>query len=159
MAKRGFDMSGVEVSPSAINIVRDRLKKERLGAELKLFKGGQLPYNDNAFDAVIAWQVLCYNTWDSLKIAIQEIDRAFQDGGKFIGTMITTDDGSCRQGKKLDNCLYKIKVKSQKGLIIMAVDRKDLYKCFPSREISIGKFGFECKNLQSWHWVVTYEKK
>ena len=75
-------VSGVEVSRSAINIVRGRLKKERLSAELKLFKGSQLPYNDNVFDVVIAWQVLDYNTWDSLKLAVKEIDRVLRPGGE-----------------------------------------------------------------------------
>ena len=159
LLKRGFEVSGVEVSRSVINLVRARLKKEHLSAELKLIKGAQLPFNDNAFDAVIAWQVLDYNTWDSLELAVKEIDRVLKVGGKFIGTFTASDDVSCQHSKKLGKGVYQIKLKKQKDLVRMAVDRKNLHQCFPSKEISIGKSGFQYNNLQFSHWIVTYEKE
>jgi ubiquinone/menaquinone biosynthesis C-methylase UbiE len=159
LVRRGFKVSGVEVSSTAIRIVRRRLKKENLKAQLTVFNGTELPFKDGTFDAVIAWEVLDYNTWDSLKKALKEIDRVLRTGGKLICTFSRPQDGLVRNARKMGNCLYRIKNGQQQGCIKMALDRTQLRRCFPSRNICVGQFVFEYKNLQLWQWIVTYEKK
>ena len=66
LARRGFEMSGVEISPSALKIAKTRCNQESIQADLRLVSTGELPFHDDHFDVVIAWQVLYYNTWKSL---------------------------------------------------------------------------------------------
>lgn len=159
LLKRGLDVSGVEVSSSAIKIVRQRLKKERLKAELTLFNGNDLPFDDNTFNVIIAWHVLCYNTWDSLSAAVKEINRVLSPGGMFIGTMPVKGGGFYQHAKPLGQELYQLTMDSQKDMIVIIPDKKGLERCFPGIKITVGETGLSYKNLNSRHWIVTYEKK
>lgn len=59
LAQRGMTVSGIEISESALALTQKRIKESNLTADLKLgVPGAPLPWPDNSFDAVIAWQVL-----------------------------------------------------------------------------------------------------
>ena len=87
LARRGFAMTGVEVSVSAIEIAKKHCAQENIQADIQLYAGGRLPFENDCFDAVIAWQVLYYNNWESFFLAVQEIERVLRPGGIFVMTM------------------------------------------------------------------------
>ena len=70
LARRGFAMTGVEVSVSAIEIAKKHCAQENIQADIQLYAGGRLPFENDCFDAVIAWQVLYYNNWESFFLAV-----------------------------------------------------------------------------------------
>ncbi|PIQ55542.1 MAG: hypothetical protein COW02_02885 [Comamonadaceae bacterium CG12_big_fil_rev_8_21_14_0_65_59_15] len=158
LARRGFAMSGVEVSPSANDIAKKRCAQENIQVDLRLFVGGTLPFDDASFDAVIAWQVLYYNNWESFFTAIREIERVLRPRGVFIGTMAGVGDISHQMGKPLGDCEYISGVPGQEGAHLLIVEKEDLQRCFPNRLITVGEFYYQFDAAQSRHFIVSYQK-
>ncbi|MEK6878133.1 MAG: class I SAM-dependent methyltransferase, partial [Nanoarchaeota archaeon] len=81
-AKRGFDVSGIDISKEGIKITNSWLKKENLKADLKIgdiYK--KLPYPDNSFDAVIATGVIDHNEIQNIRKMILELRRVLRPNG------------------------------------------------------------------------------
>lgn len=157
--QRGFEVHGVEVSESAIASLDEKLKGMGLPSELKLIANGEIPYPDHFFDAVVAWQVLYYNDWDGLNLAVSEINRVLRPGGIFIGTMGAPGDISQIQGRALGNSLYESNVPGQEGAIVLILEENQLHQCFLGQTLKIGHFGHSYDDVHSRHWIITYEKE
>ena len=66
IAKEGFNCFGIDGSRVAINIAKNKLKREKLKSELKIGDIKKLPYKKNTFDCVIdnkLYNKLC-KTWN-----------------------------------------------------------------------------------------------
>jgi len=158
LARRGFQMSGADLSASALATTRGRLQTEGLHADLQLIEGGQLPLADDAFDAVVSWQVLTYNDWDSLRLMLAELDRILRPGGIFIATLSAPGDYMHVNGRPLGEGLYELQDRGQEGATIMIVEKEQIPGLFPGKSVKTGWFGFEFDGTPSRHWVVSYEK-
>ena len=158
LARRGFAMTGVEVSPSALQIAKTRCAQDNVQADLRLLDGGKLPFDNDSFDAVIAWQVLYYNNWQSLYSAMLEIERVLRPGGLFIGTMAGTNDVSHQMGKPLGDCEYISGVPGQEGAHLLIVEKHELQRCFPNRSITVGEFYYQFGDAISRHFIASYQK-
>jgi len=159
MARRGFEVYGAEVSKSAVEIVKVKLSGENLHADLRIIPDNRIPYDDDFFDVVIAWQVLYYNTWETLHQAVQEINRVLRSGGIFIGTMAAPGDVSHLNSTPLGNSLYASNVPGQESAIVLIVDKDQLPQCFPSKPLRTGHFVQSFEGIPTGcHWVVSYEK-
>lgn len=157
--KRGFECSGAEVSQEAIEITKKRVEEAGFNVDLRKIEGnGILPFQDEEFDIVVAWQVLCYNNWDTFTTMRNEIDRVLRPNGIFLGTMTATGDISHQQSKKIDEYLYESQVSGQEGAVMIIVDKEMLSHCFPNKEIQIGSYSYDFQGRQSKHWIVSYEK-
>jgi SAM-dependent methyltransferase len=157
LARRGFAMTGVEVSPSALEIAKNRCAQDSIHADLRLFEGGALPFDDNSFDAVIAWQVL-YNNWDSFHSAMREIERVLRPGGTFIGTMAGVNDVSHQMGRSIGDCEYISGVPGQEGAHLLILEKNELQRCFPNRSITVGEFYYQFGDALSRHFIAAYQK-
>lgn len=157
LVESGCDVSGVEVSESAIQIVKNKLNEKGLTADLKLIDDHNIPYKENSFDVVVAWQVLVYNDLDSFKLTMNEISRVLKKGGLFIGTMTAVGDQTYKISDKIGKYLYRSNVQTQDGAICIIVDSVDLDVFFPNKKLSVGEYFFEFEGITSKHLVVVYE--
>jgi len=158
LARRGFRMTGADVSASALHTTGERLAAAGLAAELQLIEGAKLPFADASFDVVVAWQVLTYNDWDSLPLALAELDRILRPGGIFIATLSAPGDFMEQDGKPLGNGLHQLQSRGQEGAVIMIVREEQVPACFPGKQLKTGWFGHEFDGIPSRHWIVSYEK-
>jgi SAM-dependent methyltransferase len=158
LARRGFSMTGLEVSASALEIAEKRCATENINANLRLFSGSEIPFEAHTFDAVIAWQVLYYNSWTSFYAAMDEIGRVLRPGGIFIGTLAGVGDVSHRMSKLVGDCEYISGVPGQEGAHLLIVDEEDLPRCFPGQKIRTGEFTYDFDGSKSRHFIVTYQK-
>lgn len=160
LAREGFSVHGIEISPHAIDKTAKRLEKEGLCAELKLLDTtSHLPYSDGFFDAIIAWQVLNYNNWESITTVIIELDRIMKSGGIFIGTMVAPGDISHVHSEPLGDGIYRSKVPSQEGCIVLIPEKEMLPRVFPNRNIETGEFYYSYGGITSRHFIVNYQKQ
>jgi ubiquinone/menaquinone biosynthesis C-methylase UbiE len=81
-AKRGVDVSAVDLTPNAIKIAEHHVELMGQKAELQVGSALDLPYPDNTFDAVWSRGVL-HVTSDTPK-AISEVYRVLKPGGRMI---------------------------------------------------------------------------
>lgn len=158
LARRGFQMTGADVSASALHTTGARLGDAGLSADLQLIEGATLPFDDASFDVVMAWQVLTYNDWDSLPLALAELDRILRPGGVFIATFSAPGDFMQQDGKALGNGLYQLQSRGQEGALIMIVEEAQIPGLFPGKALKTGWFGFEFDGIPSRHWIVSYAK-
>ncbi len=87
-AKDGFDVYGMDNSPSGLKKTKEKLKQHKLKAKLKnadCFK--TYPYKDNSVDAVISVQVIHHAKIKNIKKCISEITRVLKPKGYVFVTV------------------------------------------------------------------------
>ena len=82
LAKKGFDIFGIDIAEEGIELTKNWLKKDHLKANLKVGNiYEKLPYDDNFFDAVISTATLHHEKIENIRKAIGEIERILKPGG------------------------------------------------------------------------------
>lgn len=157
IAESGCEVYGVEVSKSAIHLVEQKLKEKSLNAKLTKVENHVLPYEDNFFDVVVAWQVLAYNSLQSFEETMIEISRVLKPGGLFIGSMTAVNDITHVMSEKVGDFLFESKVPNQIGATCIIVDKQEIQQFFPNKVLDIGEYYFDLGGVVARHWVVTYE--
>jgi SAM-dependent methyltransferase len=159
LAQAGFDVSGVEISDHALQKAASRIAEKGLAADLRCIRAGDvLPFPPARFDAVIAWQVLCYNDWNSLKSAVQELERVLRPGGIMVCATTQPGDISQTMSDSLGDGLYRSRVPGQDGCILVIPDRAMLQRVFPERQLEVGEFGYRIGSIVARHWLISYRK-
>lgn len=102
-ASEGFDVSGIDGSPSAIRTAADRLTKLGLIATLKVGDFCEkLPWLDETFDGVIENLSLYTNRRERIKQAILEIRRVLKPRGKFQSSWFDTETWGYGFGNEIE---------------------------------------------------------
>ena len=136
-----------------------RLNEKGLIAELHCIEPGlPLPWASDYFDAVIAWQVLYYNDWDSWRAVFHELDRVLRPGGVFICATAAPGDISQIIAEPLGGGLYRSSVPGQEGCILAIPDEIGIAECFAVRTIELGEFSYRLGEIVTRHWIVIYRK-
>jgi ubiquinone/menaquinone biosynthesis C-methylase UbiE len=79
-ARAGARMTGIDITPRAVELVRRRLEIERLEAQVLVADAERLPFADGSFDRVYSWGVL-HHTPDTAA-AVREAIRVTRPGGE-----------------------------------------------------------------------------
>jgi ubiquinone/menaquinone biosynthesis C-methylase UbiE len=79
---QGVRLTGIDLSPTMLEIARKRAEKLGLDADLKEGDAQQLPFPDAAFDSVVCTLSLC-NIPDD-RMAIAEMKRVLRPGGRLL---------------------------------------------------------------------------
>ena len=88
LAKARFDVTGMDFSKEALQLAKKWAKLENLKLTLK--KGDfheKLPFNKDAYDAVIAISCLQYHSKEALKFTLLEINRILKKRGLLFLTL------------------------------------------------------------------------
>ena len=81
-AKGGADVTGVDVSTSAIDLARTNFAQQGLRGRFDVANGEQLPFADNSFDLVFAHGVVQYTAHPQR--LVEECRRVLKPGGEAI---------------------------------------------------------------------------
>jgi SAM-dependent methyltransferase len=84
LCREGFKVSALDGSPTAISLLRERLNREGLDADLSVADASELPYPDNYFDCVVDLVCLMCNDYNDTKKIIEEVYRVLKKGGRFF---------------------------------------------------------------------------
>jgi len=83
-AREGFQISGLDISPSAIAFARSRLADDGLDADLRVGDVTDLPFPDASFDLAIDRYAIAYVGFSSALRAVAEVRRVLSPGGRFL---------------------------------------------------------------------------
>ncbi|HVZ45353.1 MAG TPA: class I SAM-dependent methyltransferase [Ramlibacter sp.] len=157
LARLGHRVQGVEVAQSAVEVASSRLLEAGLSGQVHLVgAGATLPFEDESFDAVVAWQVLYYNERATWSAAIAEIERVAAPGARILIATAAPGDISHRMSQALGDSIYRSQVPGQEGCMLLIPERDELAALFPGRELEVGEFGHEFGGTRSRHWIITY---
>jgi SAM-dependent methyltransferase len=90
MAREGFNVSGIDCSPTAIRKAGERLANEGLTADLRVGDNAALPWPDNTFDGVLENVSLYCNGSESIRAALSEMRRVLKPGAPLQASFFST---------------------------------------------------------------------
>ncbi|MDZ8221580.1 MULTISPECIES: class I SAM-dependent methyltransferase [unclassified Nostoc] len=82
-ARKGFSVSGIDASPSAIRYAQKRFSEDNLIGDFRTGGFNQLPFKNNYFDLVIDRAAITCCGFSVVQQTVAEIRRVLQAGGKF----------------------------------------------------------------------------
>lgn len=92
MHREGFNVAGIDGSPSAIEIAQRRLVAENAGLnelppDLRVGDFSTLPWDDDNFDHVVDVFAIYANTVDVIRATLREVGRVLRPGGRFYSKL------------------------------------------------------------------------
>jgi ubiquinone/menaquinone biosynthesis C-methylase UbiE len=136
LAKKGFEVYGIDIAKNALNLAKERLKEEGLKAKLKVgdfYK--KLPYKDKFFDGVIPIKALHHARVFKIKRLIKEIERVMKPGGILMIEVPRKKKRHDRKYKKIEPRTYVPLEGPEAGVPHFIFDKKELKKFFANFEI------------------------
>ncbi len=103
-ASEGFEVSAVDFSDEAINVLRQKSRDHRLLIDVRKGEMTKLPYEDESFDFVISFHVIYHGIRNDVAKALSEVFRIMRPGGEFFVTFNSADSKSLRssEGIRID---------------------------------------------------------
>jgi ubiquinone/menaquinone biosynthesis C-methylase UbiE len=98
-AREGFNVTGIDVSESAINYARNRFEDENLIGNFVVGNLEELPFDNDTFDFVIDRAALSYINFNTCKQVILDINRVLKVDGKMFFNPFSDRHSSCVSGK------------------------------------------------------------
>lgn len=111
MHREGFAVHGIDVSPAAIGIARDRIARENAGIpapapDLRVGNFSSLPWPDAHFDVAVDIFALYANTTDVIRATLAEIARVLKPGALFYSKLWGTGCTGYGLGRQLEPGTY-----------------------------------------------------
>ena len=109
--REGYTVSAIDVSPTAIQLVGERLAAENKdfkspAPDLRVGNFETLPWADAQFDAVVDIFALYANTNDVIAKSLKEIARVLKPGGLFYTKLWGTNTTGFGSGKTLEPATF-----------------------------------------------------
>jgi ubiquinone/menaquinone biosynthesis C-methylase UbiE len=109
LAKKGFDVVGIDVSKSALKLANKWAEKERLpNAMFTLGTMVNIPFDDCHFDAVVSISVIHHGLRKDIMETINEVHRVLGEKGVFIANIASVKDPRYGEGKKVEENTFRI---------------------------------------------------
>ena len=125
-------------------------------------KDSNIPFEDQFFDVVVAWNVLYYNSYDRMKTVLNDLYRALKPGGRFLSAICRGNDIVSLVSKEIskkDRVVNK-NVSDQSGAVINVLkteaEIKEDYSIFNNLEI--GYCEIKLNNILNSYWIIYGEK-
>jgi len=97
-AREGFDVSGIEGSPTAVDVAKEKFRSDGLAGDLQVGDFTSLPYDAAIFDLALDRGALTCVGKETQKQAIDEIRRCLKSGGKFFYNCYADSHSGYRSG-------------------------------------------------------------
>jgi SAM-dependent methyltransferase len=160
LAREGFEVCGIDISPRGLEYTRAWLLREGLHADLKLSDMTVIPYPDRCFDAVISTYVIHHNTLDNIRRCVAEMHRVLVPGGRILATVQSKRGYRHGKGQEIEPDTYIPDTGLDAGIPHHFFDKaglRDLFAAFAIISLVLDEGLEEGKYLHS-HWVVTVER-
>ena len=114
--KMGFNMTAVDFSSEALNILNSLLKKQKMTANLIRASMDNLPFDDSVFDFSISWCALNHGTQGIFMKSLTESVRVLRKNGNAIGLIMNNQDSRYGQGDIFDTDCYIFEKGLERGI-------------------------------------------
>lgn len=158
LAALGMRVSAVDMSQAGLDHVRAGLAGRGLTADLRQAPMTRLPFDDGAFDLVVAWNVVYHGTYVEVATAIEEITRVLRPGGRYLSTMLSTRNAEYGKGDQIDPGVFvQPDAPDDKVHPHLYADLAGLVRLHP-KLAAISVVDQEQGRPGAYHWVLVFEK-
>lgn len=105
-AKKNFQVNSVDLSDYGINHLKKWREKEQLNIEMRVCDMLNLPFDDETFDCIMAYNVIYHTDTEGFIKALAEIKRVLKSNGELFITLISKNTWSYQkadQYKRIDD--------------------------------------------------------
>ena len=168
MASHGFDVTSVDLSDYGINYLNEWSKKENLTIKTYISNMLTLPFTDNSFDCIMAYNVIYHTDTNGFIATLNEVKRILKPGGELFITLISKNTYSFKNADKsklLDkNTLLRDEDETEKNVPHFYVNIEDIKNLFVDWNFELVPVEFCEYNLKntefySTHWTLLVKKK
>jgi len=109
LAKKGFDVIGIDVSKSALKMGNKWVREERL-PNVAFVQGTMtsIPLGNSHVDAVIGVSVVHHAVKKDIKKTITEVHRILKKNGRFLTNLASVRDPRYGEGQRVENNTFRI---------------------------------------------------
>ncbi|MDF2882909.1 MAG: class SAM-dependent methyltransferase [Clostridiaceae bacterium] len=133
-AKKDFEVNSVDLSDYGINHLKKWAEKEQLNIEMRVCDMLNLPFDDETFDCIMAYNVIYHTDTEGFIKALAEIKRVLKDKGELFITLISKNTWSYQkadQYKRIDdNTILRNEHDTELDVPHFYVDIEDIKKYF-----------------------------
>ncbi len=136
LARAGFQVTGLDVSETALAEVHGRLGKAELtNVSLVKHEMSELPFIDEYFDALVSTNVLHHGTGSEIKRALSEVHRVIKRNGVAFIVALSKKDFRYGNGKRLEPDTYLFTEGDEKEIVHHFFPKDELLAYFSQFEI------------------------
>jgi len=167
MASHGFDVTAVDLSEYGINNLNEWAKKEKLNIKSCVSNMLSLPFENNSFDCMIAYNVIYHTDTNGFIETLKEIKRVLKPQGELYITLISKNTYSylyAKEDMKIDEFTYiRDEDDTEKNVPHFYVNHRDMQKFFTDWEfelkpVEIAEYK-DNTDYSSKHWVMLLNNK
>lgn len=167
MAQKGFEVTAADLSGYGVEHTQKWAAEEQAPLTACVADMLDLPFEDNTFDCVLAYNVIYHTDIAGFQAALAEIRRVLRPGGELFLTLISKSSGSYRQAdsrQRIDaNTLLSEKSGTETGVPHLYVDLADIKHFFKGwhLEDSLKEscvYNLEEPQCYSAHWSLMVRK-
>lgn len=156
LASLGFSVCALDASKSGINHALGTAGKAKNRIDFRVGAMTDLPYEDDSFDYVLAWNVIYHGDGTVVRRCIREISRVLKPGCLYQGTMLSKRNINYRSGREVAPNTLVGGDTSDKEHPHYYCNARDLIELFEGFEI-MSLSDREQKKPGSYHWHLVAE--
>lgn len=167
MASHRFNVTSVDLSDYGINYLNEWSKKENLTIKAIVSNMLSLPFPDNSFDCIMAYNVIYHTDTNGFIATLNEVKRILRPGGELFITLISKNTYSFKNADKkrlLDpNTLLRDEDETEKNVPHFYVNIEDIKKLFADwsfelTPVEFCEYNIENTEFYSTHWALLIKK-
>jgi ubiquinone/menaquinone biosynthesis C-methylase UbiE len=131
LAKKGFNVVGIDLSKHALKMAKELVKKEKIGnADFVCGAMTHIPFTSDSFDAVISISVIHHAVKSEITNAIKEVHRVLRKKGLFLANLTSVENHRFGKGEKVEEGTFRIKEEFEEHMF------KELHYFFTKEEVT-----------------------
>jgi tellurite methyltransferase len=153
LGRERFEIYGIESSPVGLGFALDWAGHEDVALGLSLGDMSRLPYGQDSFDLVLAWNVIYHGTVEYIRSTIAEIERCLRPGGYLLCSLISTKNDEYGWGEEIEDGTYVVPGHCEKSHPHHYFDRDEVreflkwFALLQCEDVPGGRTG-------SYHWQI-----
>ena len=133
-AQKGYEVNSVDLSDYAVNHLKSWADKEQLNIKVDVCDMLNLPFENDTFDCIIAYNVIYHTDTEGFIKSLEEIKRVLKNNGELFITLLSKDTWSYQRAdkyKRIDsNTILRDEDDTERNVPHFYVDIEDIEKYF-----------------------------
>jgi ubiquinone/menaquinone biosynthesis C-methylase UbiE len=130
MVGKGFEVTGVDISRTGLEMARKRLDAQDVDAALVRSVMNALPFAGSSFDAVICTRAIHHQSLAAIQVTLVEMGRVLGKDGTILVDFLSKRTHSYGKGVEIENGTFIETDGHEKGIVHHFTDQEELQRLF-----------------------------